>query len=165
MLLLSQSLYGMPRPPLPPYPERYQQAWRFDDPAWRIQGGWDTLGFLNLKLRESWSGYSLDMSGPGPALLALPAKAADGQPNLPLDRPGTNRYYFAPDWSSGGLGGGPGGEARLLELGTWSGQGQATFCWLGVDSVGSTIRLVIEDTKGPVEILHAPIQWTAGEWH
>ena len=162
MVLLSQSLEGMPRPPLPPYPERYQQAWRFDDPAWLIHGGWDALGFLNLELRESWSGYALDMSGPGPALLALAAKGADGQPNLPLET-GTLRFYFAPDWSSAGLGGGPGGEARLLELGAWSAQGQETFCWLGVDSVGSTIRLVVNGAGGPVEILRAPIQWAAGE--
>ena len=37
--------------------------------------------------------------------------------------------------------------------------------WLGVDGLGSVIRLVVNGASGPVEILRAPIQWAAGEWH
>ena len=122
---------------------------RFNDPAWLIHGGWDTLGFLNLKVRESWSGYALEC--PGPARRSwpcLPKPPRDGS-TCPLT-PGTIRFYFAPDWSTGGPGGGPGGEARLLEFGAWSAQGQETFCWLGVDGLGSTIRLVVNGASGPV---------------
>jgi hypothetical protein len=154
----------MPRPPLPPYPERYLQAWRFDDPAWLITGGWGTLAALNLQQRESWSGYALDLSRPGPALFALPAKALDGQPNLTLES-GTVRFYFAPDWSSAGLGGGPGGETRLLEFGAWSEGGQQSLAWLAVDGMGTMMRLAVQGAGEPVEILRAPVQWAAGQWH
>jgi hypothetical protein len=164
ILSLAQLVHAMPRPPLPPYPERYLQAWRFDDPAWLITGGWGTLAALNLQQRESWSGYALDLSGPGPALFVLPAKAPDGQPNLTLDS-STVRFYFAPDWSSAALGGGPGGEARLLEFGAWSDQGQQSLAWLGVDGMGTTMRLMVQGAVEPVEILRAPLQWAAGEWH
>lgn len=48
-----------PRPPLPPWPERALNAWRFNDAAEFGAARTAPLDFQNVFSVESWSGYSL----------------------------------------------------------------------------------------------------------
>lgn len=164
LALASPPAWAKPRPPLPPLPEARLGSWRFDDTLGSALPLPTILATQNVTFAESWSGYALNMAGPQTALYALRAQATDGRTLLPANK-GTVRFYFAPDWSSAGLGSGPGGEARLLEAGNWSAQSVQSWWSLRVNAAGTSVRLLVRNGAQMVEHLQAPIQWTAGAWH
>ena len=137
----------MPRPPAPPHPERYSQAWRFDDPAWLTQGGWDTLGFLNFLLRESeYGGASAQNRN-----LKSEARSTKSETNSngemgQIQNPGTQQ--LAPT---------AGGEVFMLRA-VGSTETRCFEFWIW-DLFG------ISRFEFRVSPLRAPIQWTAGQWH
>ena len=161
---LTSTTFAKPRSPLPPWPQRELAGWRFD--------GWDRqipnttlLRADNLVVEESWSWHALHMSGKGPSLLAIPQIAPAGRTNFP-SATGTVRFWFAPDWNSVNAGGnGPGDAARLLEYGAWSEQTAETWLALGVNDTGTRLSLHARSGTESLEILAAPIDWCAGEWH
>jgi hypothetical protein len=143
-------------------PETSLASWRFDDPTNLADG---TLSTLNPGPVESWSGYALEMAGPAPALWAVPQFSSQGNTNFSAAA-GTFRFWFAPEWDSAGEGGGgPGSEARLLEIGAWS-DTTARGAWsLALTPDGNAIRFG-PDVNGRIsEVLRAPIAWRAGAWH
>src|SRR5262245_15061709 len=157
---------SLPRPPLPPLPERQQlNAWGFDGTNWLSLADSAPLAFENVQLVESWSGYAARLAGSQPALLVLPEQTASGNVNLPMTGPRTVRFWFAPEWSNAGIGTGPGAEARLLEVGAWSAQGAQGWWSLTINPAGTELRFLAHGSAATVEILRASIDWSAGEWH
>ena len=77
------SLLAAPRQPLPPFPERALNSWRFDN-----EGTWGgplspPLALQGTKVEEGGSGYALHVSAAnGPALSCFPLFQSDGRPNL-----------------------------------------------------------------------------------
>ena len=107
-----------PRSPLPPFPERALNTWRFDD-----QGSWGgplspPLALVGTRVQEGGSGYALRVGAAQSLVLnCFPLFQADCRPNLTLHA-GTVRLWFAPEWTSAAAGGkGPGSFARLIEVG------------------------------------------------
>jgi hypothetical protein len=158
--------WAKPRPPRPPWPEDSLTKWRFDGTD--ISGALrpTPLTALNIELVESWSGYALSMTGTKPRLLEYRLVENSGRTNLDLQN-GSLRFWFRPDWTSGGLGGGgSGGYGRLVEAGDCTASADA-LCWsLFFTPDGNELRFGLQAGGRPVaDCLQAPIAWQAGEWH
>ena len=164
ILMLSTAFASArPRPPMPPYPEKNLNSWRFDGTGWLTNTRTAPLVYDNLQLVESWSGHALQMTGPS-GLLALSNKQPDGTPDLTPDH-GTIRWWFAPAWTSRPDGTGPGAASRLLEFGAWSATAAQGWWSLAMSSDGTRLGFLAQDSNGQTTILQAPIRWLAGQWH
>ncbi len=172
MLMIScgPSAFGRPRQPMPPLPEMAPVLWQehfdqafpydIDDPS--------TLTIEDFgELVESWSGYGLGRSG-----VLLPAYTLPGvdDQGRALINPGSGavRLWISPSWSSSSIkkGTGPGDLGCLLEMSAADGRSVPVVCWsLVINPDGTRISLVADSDSGVVELLGAPIQWTAGQAH
>jgi hypothetical protein len=161
--LLVDRAAARPRPPGPPYPETGVLAsFHFDNPN---QFTNTSLVIQNVALVESWSGYALSMEGDAPKLFFIPAVEQNGKRNFNPTN-GTLRLWAANSWSSLAAGGtGPGGPARLFEVGTLAGQQSLTTGALQFSPTGDAISFVTGSQAECVEVLTAQIQWEAGTWH
>lgn len=154
-----------PRPPLPPYPEMELRGWRFDNPAALDAVSLHAFTATNLQVAESWSGYALDMSGPDPRALIIPAMAATNRFNFARSN-GTLRLWFAPAWTSTSLGGdGPGQWATLFELSQTNEVKTPFSLALALDPDGTNLIFFIRTNAEYVAWLRAPVRWWEGEWH
>jgi len=172
MLMIScgPSAFGRPRPPMPPLPEMAPVLWQehFDQPFPYDIDDPSTLGIEDFgELVESWSGYGLGRSGVLLPACTLPGLDAQGRA---LINPGSGaaRLWISPSWSSSSIkkGTGPGDLGCLLELSATDGRSVPVVCWsLVINPDGTRISLVADSDGGAVELLGAPIQWTAGEAH
>ena len=155
-----------PRPSLPPYPEANLNFWRFDEDRWLIEPRTAPLAVVNPDYVESWSGSALRMAGPNRALVVLPERSKDDTLNLPMNQPGSIRFWFVPEWTSANAGGGgPGWPATLFEIGAWSGQDAVGWWTPQIDSIGTLIHFIARDNRGETIVLSAAISWTVGQWH
>ncbi len=172
MLVIScgPSALARPRQPMPPLPEMAPVLWQehfdqafpydIDDPS--------TLTIEDFgELVESWSGYGLGRSG-----VLLPAYTLPGvdDQGRALINPGSGavRLWISPSWSSSSIkkGTGPGDLGCLLEMSAADGRSVPVVCWsLVINPDGTRISLVADSDSGVVELLGAPIQWTAGQAH
>jgi len=143
-------------------PEDFLNLWRFDHDDWRLNPDKAPLRIRNVVRVEGWSGHAVQLSGPNPALLVLPATTPTGRVNLLPS--GTIRFWFRPHWDSA-----TGSEhdleqpRTLLEVGAWEQQiGMGTHT-LGITPDGGSLFFAL--TGGDAPILETPISWAAGEWH
>ena len=154
-----------PRPPLPPYPESTLASWRFDNPGLAAGATAPVMFMHDVSLVESWSGYALSMEGKEPKLFVVPAVDEKGKTNLSATT-GTIRFWFKPSWGSSTTGGnGPGTPARLFEVGAWTEKQSVGWWSLQFSQAGDAISFVAQSKGECLDILKAPIQWQAGEWH
>ena len=147
-------------------PERnLLNAWRFNSPEEWTNPRTRPLLSVNNLVTESWSGSALLMDGSQPALLALPAVAASGRPNLNTDS-GMIRFWFAPRWASASAAGeGPKHEAALAQIAAWDAY-QGTVAWsLAISSDGDQLTFSTIQAGQPVPLLEANIAWHADQWH
>lgn len=100
LFLAVLSTSAAPRPGVPPLPENYLNNWDFNGASWLTNARSAPLAAVNLHFVDGWSDQALHMAGPERALLALAERAGDGMLNLPMNAPGTVRFYFSPAWSS-----------------------------------------------------------------
>jgi hypothetical protein len=161
--LLAARSSARPRPPGPPYPESgVLSSFRFDNPNQLTN---TSLFIQNVALVDSWSGQALSMEGESPKLFFIPAVEQNGKRNFNPTN-GTIRLWAATSWSSLAAGGaGPGGPARLFEVGTLAGQQSLTTGALQFSPTGDAISFVSGSQAACVEVLTAQIQWEAGTWH
>ena len=169
---LAPPLWAKPRPPLPPMPERCLLFLRFNETNWWGNLHPPPLVFDNIQLAESWSAYSLDMSGKQASRLQYPlvrteAATATTRTNLNLAT-GSVRFWFRPDWSSAALGGdGPGVFGRLVEVGAWTEDARAGWWSLFFSEDGNAIHFSAQAHGKQINYLDASIQWLGapGAWH
>lgn len=145
---------------MPPLPERgVLLSLRFNDTGWWGDLHPAPLAFENILLAESWSGFSLDMTGEQPRLLAYRVAETDSKTNLNLAS-GSIRFWCAPGFTSSSVGGtGIGTWGRLLDVGEF--QAKPGWLALSVSPDGNAIQL----NASGVVLLQAPIDWTRGLWH
>lgn len=160
--------HAKPRPPLPPFPELAPLLSRadFDEPFWTRTVKPDSLHLAYADLVESWSGYALRRAGQGVTPFLVPALDEFGRTNISTAA-GAVRFWFKPEWASASFaqGGGPGAEARLLELSAVGNKDALPVWSLAVVPDGTAIFLTGAGDDGPVVLLKAEINWQAGQWH
>lgn len=165
---LAPGLAARPRPPLPPFPELAPLVFRadFDEPFWTRKVKPVALHPAYADLVESWSGYALRRAGKGVTPFLVPALDELGRTNISTAA-GAVRFWFQPEWASASFaqGGGPGAEARLVELSV-VGEKDALPVWsLDVSPDGTMVVLTGAGDDGPAVLLQAEINWPAGRWH
>lgn len=159
-LLTTVSVFGKPRPPLPPFPEGQAGQWRFNLTNKVEANVADAHGYT---LVEGWSGYALQMAGNAARRLLIPSVKEDGRRNV-TSGTGTVRFWFAPYWASQSGGGtGPGVWARLLEFG----RADETGFWLSLAAQpdGNGLKVSARINGVATTLLDAPVQWGSNQWH
>src|SRR5262249_55981490 len=111
--------------------------WRFDNTnTWVGDAGQLPLAVASLYGIASWNTNAVVVSGSRSTLKYRDVES-NGKANINL-RAGTLRFWFKPAWSSTNAGGvGPGGDARLLDVG---GFGTANGWWgMAIGSMGTNL--------------------------
>ncbi len=138
--------------------------WRFDDVTLAGDEGQLPADTYNVVPPvASWSSNALYVQTNSQILYR--EIETNGRPNINL-RSGTVRFWFKPDWSSATAGGsGPQNYARLIEVGTYS--GDATIGWwgLGFDLGGDTLSFTSHSNGVYRPYWDAPVSLVSNRWH
>lgn len=161
MIAFTAAAPARPRPPAPPWPELSLARWNFDEPL-AVGTNLSPAQLAALHRAESWSGYALVRAGLAAEPVWLPAVSDSGRVQV-VPEAGAVRFWFRPDWTSGAA---PGltGFPRLLELARLTPAGPETAWSLHLDAEGGRLWLTRLAGGAPVDVLSAPVGWTAGEW-
>src|SRR5262249_9232333 len=92
----------------------------------------------NVQVVTSWSGSAAQVNSPYPAMLAYACSDITNGPNINC-RQGTIRFWFNPAWNSGGTNGGPGTQARLLQIGSEGNTNGVFELFLSADGTSITL--------------------------
>ena len=160
-------LVAKPRPPLPPLPEM-GLSFRadFDEPFWSRTEKPESFNAAYTDLVESWSGYALRRAGKPVTPFFVPALDQLGHTNVNCSE-GAVRCWFNPFWSSATIpnGTGPGTSGQLIELSIIDGKNAVPVWSINVSPDGTTLLLTAVTETGAKDLLQAPIDWLAGQWH
>jgi hypothetical protein len=140
-------------------------SYRFDELDWHPPSRPPAIGFEHALVQESWSQHALIRDVLSVAPVAIPVTDATGRHTL-APAAGAVRFWFCPNWSSGGEGGaGAGRPARLLELVDLSGRTAQVRWSLDVGERGDALYFSGLGSDGqPADLLKAEVGLVAGEW-
>jgi len=141
--------------------------------TWAGSAGQLPLVANNVAGVASWSTNGALIDSPKAAILKYRDVETNGNANINL-RNGTVRFWFRPDWSSANAGGGgPGGYARLIEVGSnnpafgnsWT-VGSTNGWWaLFLNTNGTQLAFGSSTNGGGLVDLSAGISWLSNQWH
>ena len=140
--------------------------WRFNNPpAWLDESNLAPGTAYGLYPVPDWSGDAVRITAAQNSVLSYPGIRANGSA-VAICPAGTGslRFWFKPDWCSG-LGQGPGGVARLFEVGEPS--TNAAYGWfsLGLDPWGSTLTFSTEANGLHTDNASCPLNFTTNTWY
>jgi hypothetical protein len=149
-------------PELPPF--WILSHWKFNSTNIASVNGYLPKAGYNLQLVPSFGSNAVLVSGSS-ALLNYYEVEPSGPTNIVCDN-GVVEFWFRPEWSSVSLGGsGPGGYARLIELGEYT--TNASYGWwsLHTDPAGTNLYFSAQTNGASATYLSTPINWTSNWWH
>lgn len=159
------SALAEPRDALPPWPEQTLGIWSFNNGPIPMSASRFAVGADTAILAESWSGYALTRDAFTVSPVAIPPVDPYFHKTNFTTAQGTIRFWYCPNWSSAGVGGGgPGGYARLLELVSLGEKESETIYSLYLSPDGSQIFLSGQGVGGATDFLKADLNWRAGKW-
>ncbi len=172
ILVLLAALLGLstanaaPRTPQPPWPQSTLKIFGFDAAYWR--GPWSNVAVNEdpATLVDSWSGYSLLRDGFYSTPVLIPVGDAKTTRNVAVPY-GAIRFWVAPNWSTADEktgGKGPGRFARFLEMVNVNDTTAQVQWSLYVNEAGDTIYLSHPSKEGMIDVLKAPVTFSAGDW-
>jgi hypothetical protein len=138
-------------------------GWSFDiTNTWVGSQGQLPILVSNVQAVASWSGSAVQVDSTNFATLAFASSDITNGPNINCRR-GTIQFWFSPNWSSGVTNGGPGTQARLIEVGSETG----TNGWfaLVLSANGASLSFVTRSNTFGVTNLTVAINWASNEWH
>jgi RHS repeat-associated protein len=141
--------------------------WPFDSNSFVGLQGQLPLSVSNVSLVNGWSVLAAGVSpSNGPAqLLYRETESGSAIANINC-REGSLRFWFRPDWNSTGTnsGSGPGGESRLIELGS---KGTTNGWWgLVLNAAGTNLNFGTQtnDTSTLRTNVFATVRWRSNDW-
>lgn len=129
--------------------------------------GQTPLSQTSREVEVSPWGSSLKVPLTGDSLLTYRDVEPNGNSNIDLQR-GSVRVWIKPNWNStaGGVPGGPGSWARVLEFGGWTGDASYGFWSIHFDPDGTYLWISTQNELGQSSGFPTPtFSWQAGEWH
>lgn len=151
----------------PPTGPEQLTLWSFNDSiTWASSKGFAPRSFTNVFPGSgNGSAATVDFGNTNAAWLQYSLVETNGHTNL-ITSSGTLTFWFCPNWSSLDKGGtGPGGYARLFEVGTNT-IGATNGWWsLYLDAAGQSILFAGQGNGSNVTYLSAPISWTKDQFH
>jgi hypothetical protein len=146
--------------------ERQLGYWQFDTTSLLGSAGQQPLtNQINQITASEWNN-GLNATVSGSSLLTYREQESGGVPNINLAR-GTVRMWVKPSWSSTTAGGnGPQSWARLLEVGSWTGDASYGFWAIHFSPEGTYIWLSTQNELHQSSGIRTPdFSWAANQWH
>jgi hypothetical protein len=138
--------------------------WCFDDTnTWVGTQGQLPILASNLQAVASWSGSAVQVNSTNFAALAFACSDVTNGPNINC-RQGTLRFWFSPCWTSG-TNGGPGTEARLVEVEAQGGTNGLFALVLSADGTSLSF-LTGSNTYWMTNFIALnSLNWVSNQWH
>jgi hypothetical protein len=141
-------------------------SFSFSNTNWEDSAGYAPVGFTNLENIAAGDGTCLELDSTNAAFLHYNVVETSGVTNLTVNV-GSVTFWLSPDWSSVSKGGaGPGGTARLLEIGSSTTNASYGLWSLWIDSAGSNVWFSAQNNSGQgLYYLAAPIAFQSNIWY
>ncbi len=137
--------------------------WRFNTNSWAGEQGQLPIAATALNLLPSWSGTAVGLNTNITANLKYHDVETNALANINC-RAGTVRFWYQAGWSSTNDGGvGPGGTARLLEMG--DGTSSGGYWTLYINSDGTQLTFATATNGTTTTYFTGAISWATNEWH